>query len=259
MKLALYQMEAEAGNHSANLDRIADRARAAAVAGADCLLAPELAISGYGAGAVMTQEAGDLDGPQVARLKEISAETGLALVTGLALRIPGQDKACNSAVAVLPDGQVEPYNKIHLYGDYEKSHFDRGTDRPGLVEIAGLKVGVIVCFDVEFPEMVRGLALAGADVVLVPTALPATDHDDFISEKMIPTRAFESQVFVAYGNHAGGDSRFSYAGRSCIVGPDGQDLARAPATGEALLLADLDVTAYDACRAANPYLEECHL
>ena len=64
---------------------------------------------------------------------------------------------------------------------------------------------MLICYDVEFPENVRRLAQAGAQAVLVPTALPASDHADFIARKMIPVRAFENQLFVAYVNHCGAD------------------------------------------------------
>jgi predicted amidohydrolase len=109
---------------------------------------------------------------------------------------------------------------------------------------------------VEFPEHVRRLALAGCDLVAVPTATPDQPTSPFIAERLVPVRAFENQVFVAYANWAGADMRFGYAGRSCLAAPDGSDLLRAPASGETLLTATVDPSAYDACRLENPYLAE---
>ena len=85
--------------------------------------------------------------------------------------------------------------------------------------------------------------MAGADLVLVPTALPASDHAAFIARSIIPVRAFENQVFVAYANHAGRDDAFAYAGLSGIAAPDGSDLARASETGGSVLIADIDPAA----------------
>ena len=89
----------------------------------------------------------------------------------------------------------------------------------------------------------------------MPTALPASDHAAFIAGSMIPVRAFENQVFVAYVNHCGADGAFAYAGLSRIAAPDGQTLAVADAS-PALLFADIEPAAYAAAREANPYLED---
>ena len=108
----------------------------------------------------------------------------------------------------------------------------------------------------EFPEHVRRLALRGAELILVPTALPASDHSAFIATRMVPVRAFENQVFVAYANHAGRDAAFAYAGLSCVCAPDGSDLARAGVAEEAVLFSDIAPERYAQCRAENPYLAE---
>jgi predicted amidohydrolase len=91
--------------------------------------------------------------------------------------------------------------------------------------------------------------------VLVPTALPAGDHSPFIAGTIIPARAFENQVFVAYANHCGADARFAYAGLSHVAAPDGATLAQAGAA-PALLIVDIDPAAYGASRADNPYLRD---
>jgi predicted amidohydrolase len=253
-RLALLQMEADAGDIEANLRAIRVAAREAASAGAACLVAPELAITGYGAGEAIRETAEPADGEQVKNLQAIAAETGVAIVAGFAEAADGV--VYNSAVAVTPDGKRHLYRKMHLYGDYEKSLFRPGDTAPPVVQIGNLKAGVLICYDVEFPEMVRHLALAGADLVLVPTALPASEHAVFIARSIIPVRAFENQVFVAYANHAGHDDAFTFAGLSGIAAPDGSDLARASETGASVLIAEIDPAAFDAARAANPYLTD---
>ncbi|WP_211103772.1 carbon-nitrogen hydrolase family protein [Skermanella pratensis] len=252
LRLALLQMEALAGDIAANLDRIAAAAEMAAAAGAACLLAPELALTGYGAGAAIRDLAEPADGAQVAGLSAIAARTGVAVVCGFAEAAGGA--VYNSAAAVLADGSRHVYRKLHLYGDYEKRLFRPGEAAPAVFPLGGLKAGLLICYDVEFPEMVRHLAASDADLILVPTALPASEHAGFIARSIIPVRAFENQVFVAYANHAGRDAAFAYAGLSGIAAPDGSDLARAPASGPHLLVADIDPAAFGDARAANPYL-----
>jgi 5-aminopentanamidase len=253
-RLALLQMEAIAGDIDTNLRSIEVAAREATSAGAGCLVAPELALTGYGAGDAIRATAESGDGGQVESLRAIAAETGIAIVAGFAEAADGV--VYNSAAAVTPDGRRLIYRKLHLYGDYERSLFRPGDAAPPVFLIGGLNVGLLICYDVEFPEMVRHLALGGADLVLVPTALPVSDHAAFIARSIIPVRAFENQVFVAYANHAGRDDAFAYAGLSGIAAPDGTDLARAPETGGNVLIAEIDPAAYAAARAANPYLTD---
>ncbi len=253
-RIAALQMQAIAGDAEANLARIEKSMRDAARLGATLLVAPELAIPGYGAGPAMTALAEVPDGPSWQRLAALSRETGVAIVTGFAER--AGDAVYNSALFVEGDRPPRVYRKSHLYGPYERSLFAAEAPSAPVFDHAGLRFGMLICYDVEFPENVRRLALAGAQAVLVPTALPASDHAAFIARSMIPVRAFENQVFVAYVDHCGGDERFSYAGLSGIAGPDGAMIASAGAESEALLVADLDPGAYRQAVEDNPYLTD---
>jgi predicted amidohydrolase len=253
MRLAALQMHAVASDRTANLFRIETAAREAAENGADLLVAPELAVTGYGAGDKISELAEPTDGDLSERLAALSRETGVALVVGFAER--DGETVWNSAIYA--DGQRSiVYRKSHLFGPYERRLFAPGKPAACIVKHRSMKLGLLICYDVEFPENVRRLAQAGAQAVIVPTALPASDHAEFIARKLVPVRAFENQVFVAYVNHCGNDALFSYAGLSGIAAPDGAMLAEAPETGEALLLADIQPTDYAASTAANTYLRD---
>ena len=254
MRIAALQMQAVAGDVEANLGRIEKAMRAASGQGAALLVAPELALQGYGAGTAMAALAEEPAGASWRRLAAVSQETGVAAIAGFAER--GGNAVYNSALFVDGDKPPATYRKSHLYGPYERGLFRPETPASCIVEHGGLKLGILICYDVEFPENVRRLAMAGADAVLVPTALPASDHDELIARKMIPVRAFENQIFVAYVNHCGSDALSSYAGLSVIAAPDGSLLAQAGAQGEALLLADLDPGRFGQSRQQNPYLAD---
>ncbi len=254
MIVAAYQMVAAAGDVPANLAAIENAAERAAARGARVLVAPELATTGYGAGDALRTLAEPVDGPQVARLAASARRLGLAIATGCAER--AGDRLHNSAVFLSPQGWSRIHRKRFLYGDYEKALF---TPADGLSEpfrFEGATIGMRVCFDVEFPETVRPLALAGADLVLAPTALPASGASDFIARTLIPARAFENALTLIYADHAGRDAAFSYAGQSVIALADGREGARAPADGEALLVAGIDPETAAPARAENDYLGE---
>lgn len=254
MKIAVCQMAGDAGNVADRLSAIEMAARQAVTEGARIAVFPELATTGYGAGEDIKRLAEPLDGPTVSKLRAMASDLDIAIVAGVPLIEEGS--VFNAAVFAAPDGALENYAKIQLYGDYEKDLFAPGTEPSPIIEYEGMHFGLLVCFDVEFPERVRDLAQRGADAVLVPTALPDSAAGAFIAASVLPVRAFENQLFIAYANHTGRDGRFTYQGCSCIAAPDGALLARASAENAQVIVADCDPAAYEASRVQNPYLDE---
>ncbi len=250
LRAALVQVEARAGDVPGNLARIEAALRGLE---ADLVVLPELVLPGYGAGEAFATLAEPVDGPQVAALGALARAGGFTLVAGFAEQAEG--RVWNSAV--LTDGRGAPtvYRKSHLYGDYERTHFTPGPPAAVTAPVGGLRVGLLICYDVEFPENARRLARAGADVIAVPTALPAGPHSQFICDHMIPVRAFENQVFVVYADLCGADSRFAYHGQSRIAAPDGSLLSGA---GDAptRLTTIIDPARFADSRDANAYLRD---
>jgi predicted amidohydrolase len=218
------------------------------------MVAPELATTGYGAKDAIRDLTETADGGQASALADLAMKHGVALVAGFPERTG--EAIYNSAIFAMPDGARTIYRKCQLYGRYEHALFQPGDAPPKLTMFGGLRFGVLICYDVEFPELVRHLALAGADAVLVPTAQPDTPDAPFIAGKVVPVRAFENGIAIVYADHAGADGRFGYAGRSCIALPDGTDAARAAPTGSEVIVADYDPAAFAATRTANPYLTD---
>lgn len=253
MRVALFQMQAGLGAVDDNLAKIARAATAAAAIGAELLVAPELATTGYALDTRTDAFAEPADGPIVARLKAITAETGIAVVAGFPERDGGA--VYNSAVLARPDGSAEFYRKCHLYGDMERRAFRASDAPPAVFELNGLKAAMVICYDVEFPEFVRAAALCGAELLIVPTALAASEACRVIPERVVPVRALENGLFILYADLCGGDGMMDYEGHSAICSPDGAHLARA-GRGEALLVADLDRSLYASAMAELPYLAE---
>lgn len=254
MKIAALQMQAVAGNAEANLARIEGAAKEAAAQGAQLLVVPELAVTGYGAGEAFPALASPAGGTIAERLGALARDSGLAIVAGFAEQ--QGDAIYNSALFTDGHGTNAVYRKSHLYGDYERRWFRPEAPFSIIVTLGGIRLGMLICYDVEFPENVRRLAQAGVDLVVVPTALPKGPSGHFIAEHMIQVRAFENQVFVAYVNHCGAEANFTYAGLSRIAAPDGSLLAEAPAEGEALIYAQIRPEDYARSKAENTYLAD---
>ena len=121
------------------------------------------------------------------------------------------------------------------------------------VEIYARVLGLLICYDIEFPEPARRLALAGADIILIATAL--MEPYEQVAKYVIPARAYENQVYVAYANHSGTDDGLSYIGLSSICGPDGAVLAAA-GKNEEILYAVADPAHHAAIRKADPLIAD---
>lgn len=253
IRLSALQMQTAGADTAANLARIEAAAHEAARAGATLLVTPELGITSYGGGEDILALAEPADGAITARLGEIARETGVALVGGFAEK--AGSAVYNSAVYTDGSGKPSVYRKSHLYGDYERGLFTPEKPSTCLFAHCGMTLGMLICYDVEFPENVRRLALAGAEMILVPTATPMGASGTFIAEKMIPVRAFENQIFIAYVNNIGRDGEFDYAGRSVIAAPDGTALATA-GLSEQLLTVDIESELYARSRSENTYLRD---
>jgi len=220
---ALYQATARPGDTAHNLSLLERAAASAATSGARLLVLPELFLSGYRLDERLAVVAEPLDGPSVARLKEISARHELALVVGLPERADG--RLYNAAVAIDARGHVAGrYRKIHLFGPDEPRFFTAGTE-PCVVDLDGMRVGLAICYDIEFPEVARALVRAGAEMICVPTA----NMHPYVSvpTTLVRARALENGVPVIYANHCGSCGPLQFTGDSCIVAYDGNDRARA--------------------------------
>ncbi|MDO7868217.1 carbon-nitrogen hydrolase family protein [Nocardioides jiangxiensis] len=243
MKIAVWQ------TGSADLGRLRERALEAAHAGARLLVVPEAFTTGYNVPGV-ADLAQPADGPWSEAVAGIAAEAGLAVLYGFPER-EGR-RVFNSAALVDRDGSVlAKHRKAHLYGDVDWSTYTPGDALGALAELDGLTVGILICYDVEFPESVRAVALAGADLVAVPTALMRPY--EVVARTLVPARAYENQVHLAYANRSGSEGSLTYCGESCVVGPDGADLARA-GSGDELVMAEIDPARLASSRADNTHL-----
>jgi predicted amidohydrolase len=253
MRIALFQGPAETPDPEAGLAALAGAAARAAAAGARVLVTPEMSVTGYAVGPeLLAALAEPVPGPLTSRVTAIAAEAGLAIVYGHPERTTAG--VANSVQVVDRDGRrLAGYRKAHLYGEYDRAAFVPGD--VGVVQFAidGLVMGLLICYDIEFPEAARAHAVAGTELLIVPTGL--MDPYDTVSTVLVPARALESQLFIAYVNRTGREGDFTYCGGSAVIAPDGTETARA-GRGEELLIVDVDPAALHASRAVNTYLDD---
>lgn len=247
-RVAAWQCPPGPLNVQGNLGRLDAACASAAAQRADVLVTPEMFTSGYAiTRAEVERLAEDAGGPTEAAVARIARRHGIAVVYGHPERVPGtragkdsasESRAYNAATMIGPDGVVRGrHRKVHLFGNVDRGQFAANPARPLAFDLDGTRLGMLICYDVEFPESVRQLAVAGARIVLVPTA--NMTGCDQIQEILVRARALENNCGVAYANYCGADDVFDYNGLSMICGPRGEVLAQASRNAEELIIADL--------------------
>ncbi|HYM51443.1 MAG TPA: nitrilase-related carbon-nitrogen hydrolase [Candidatus Limnocylindrales bacterium] len=233
--LAVAQLRAEPLNKDANLGRIEAAMREAAARGAGAILFSELFLTGYLLTDALAGLAEPVDGPGIARLSRLARTFGLLTVCGFP-EAAGPNRY-NSAVLIERDGTIlGTYRKTHLFGR-EPEYFTPG-DRVEAVTTSLGRLGVLICYDIEFPETVRLLAVDGARLVLTATA-NMTPYEPY-QAVYTRARAMENGIYFAIANTTRDLGPFHFFGESAIVDPDGEPIDRA-GSEERILYAPIDL------------------
>jgi len=253
MKLALMQTEPQAEGISAALRNLNDAVRTAGGHVCDLLITPEMFLTGYAIGADAVKSAAlTLDGPTMQEVSDIAKRWGVGILVGFPER--DGDTIYNSVRLFDRTGaHVALYRKTHLWGEIDRAQFTQGEALSEVIEFQGWKVALAICYDIEFPEVARAAALAGAEAILVPTA--AMKPYTTVATQMIPTRAEENEIVVAYANYIGFEKGIAYFGHSTVAGPDGKVIASAEEE-DMLVLAQLDKKALHDRRAAILHIRD---
>ena len=250
MRVAVAQMDCEPGDVEANCGRIVFYAEKARKAGADLVVFPELADTGYEM-ARLREGASAFDGLPHRTVADAAAQLKIAIVCGLSERDGG--RIYNSAVLVDGSGgDLGKYRKVHLFTPEpvrEELVVSPG-DSLTVARLGGARLGLMICYDLRFQEMARTLAGRGADILVTLAAWPRPRGDVF--RTLCLARAIENQVFLVAANRAGSNGPLDFCGSSLVAGPRGELLAEACGDHEALLLADLDLGEIAKARAELP-------
>jgi 5-aminopentanamidase len=238
VRLALVQMDPKIGDTKSN---VASCRRAAQIAAEEnCALAvfPECALTGYCFDSLEEAREAAIyrDGDALQELCRIAAETNLYLVVGYLERTPLG--VANSVSALGPDGIVAHYQKTHLPFLGADRFTEAGRQPFRVHDVAGIRVGLLICYDASFPEASRLLALGGADLILLPTNWPEEAEEK--TQWLPNTRAYENVVYFASVNRIGEERGFRFHGRSRVCDPTGRTIVDAPADAEAILVCDVD-------------------
>lgn len=248
VSVAVAQLDLRDGDYGYNFDQLA-RTVAQLAPRHDLIVLPETVTTGFASRADVEPHAEPPDGPTVTHLRRWSAAHGTTIVCGLAER--ASNGLYNSAVVVSHGDLVFIHRKVQLWPG-EMGLFEPGDVVLHTAPWCGTRLGALICFDIEFPELARAVAATGGGLLCV---CDGNMHPYGPPQRSLAiARAIENQMFVLVANRVGWGKNDHFAGGSLIVSPSGQIIAEAGGEAEAIISATLDLGEIDAARGRFDYI-----
>jgi omega-amidase len=250
-KAALCQVEIVPGDQESNLKRAEEIVRAYSPL-ADLVIFPELFGVGYDLPR-MREFAVNLSGPYQAAMSALAREHKRWIIAGTAPLLspdPAETKVQNVALVYDPEGQeAARYAKIHPCGLTGEPEYFVGGKEPVVFDLPWCKAGLLICYDLRFPELPRALRIRGAEVIfdIAQWGRPRADH----WTAFLRARAIENQVFMVGVGRPGAEGEFAFAARSAVFGPSGERIVELGDTEEVAIVT-IDVDEVEKARRDSP-------
>lgn len=257
IKVALAQISCKRGDKAENIRKIESRVTKAKQQGADLVIFPELSLTGYTMRDQIYELAETIPGHSTTVLERLAKKTGTYIVFGMPeLSEKTQATVYNAAVLVGPDGFVGKYRKMYLptHSVFEEKRYFRPGYQTGVFETELGKIGLIICYDIFFPEVSRLTRLKGAQLIVCISASPATRRTFF--ETLTAARAIENTAFLAYVNLVGIEDGLQFWGGSRLVGPNGKTLVQAKYDEEDMVVGEINYADIRATETFVPILKD---
>ncbi len=251
-RVALAQVTSKLFDKESNLVKAEDYIQQAASQKAAAILFPELYLTGYSLGKRAFEIAETIEGPSIRRVAELAARSAIAIVMGFAELTPDGKHAYDACFVVNAHGQISGcYRKTHLF------HAETGWFLPGdaacVLDFGLGPTGLLICYDLEFPEAARELALRGAQWIATCTGnMTPNQH---LQEIIVQTRAAENRLWVALANRVGCEGDLTFFGGSAVADPYGNLIVQG-GEDEALVFAQVDLSRADQARLNADYLSD---
>ena len=241
LRIALAQISCTQGNKEKNLGTIKENAVRAKREGAQLVIFPELSLTGYVVRDQIYELAERIPGPSTRVVEKLAKENGLHIIFGMPETCERtQATLYNSAVLVGPNGLIGKYHKIYLptHSIFEEKRYFRPGYEVAVYDTKLGKIGLVICYDIYFPEITRLTRLMGAQLIVCISASPGIRRSFF--ETLTAARAIENTAFLAYVNRAGIEDGLQFWGGSRLIGPNGRIIAKAKYDVEDFVVAGMD-------------------
>ncbi|QHW34425.1 carbon-nitrogen family hydrolase [Paenibacillus rhizovicinus] len=254
MRLALVQMHVDAGNPDANFERLQSKLEEA-VSGEskpELIMLPEMWNTGYALERI--DEIADPEGQRTKAMLSSFAKAHAVQLIGGSIAEKRADGVYNTMYVFNEQGELtSQYSKIHLFRLMDEEKHLKAGEELGQLEAGGAPAGMMICYDIRFPELARKLALGGAKAMFVPAQWPNPRLHHW--RTLLTARAIENQMFVIACNRCGTSGESTFFGHSLILDPWGEIIAEA-GEEETIVRAEIDLALVDAVRAKIPVFED---
>lgn len=223
----------------------------------DLIIFPEMFLTGYTLRDDYWYEAEEIPGPSSKKISELARSKGCTIICGMPEKtVPGRGRVHNSALTATPDGNLNVYRKTQLVnmGPFQDKRYFEAGNSLDLIKTPECKIGIIICYDLFFPELTKMYALKGADILVCISASPSATRKFF--ETVIPARAVETTSFLFYSNLIGREDQMVFWGGDTAVSPTGKTLAKGPLYEEASIDVDIDLRDLVKARRGRPALDD---
>lgn len=240
IKVAAVQIDIKIGAGRQNLKKMTENIRTAAGNGTDLIVLPECALCGY---VFSSREEAlpymeTVPGPATEEVSKVCRELGVYVVFGL---LEKDGKSCfNTAALTGPEGLIGRYRKSHLPFLGIDRFLDCGNEPFPVFETPVGNIGMLICYDCTFPESARVLALAGVEILALPTNWP--EGRNKIPRYVIPTRAFENKIHLVAADRVGVERGTRFIGSSKIINSSGDTLAEAGSEDEEIIYGEVHLS-----------------
>ncbi|WP_414047133.1 carbon-nitrogen family hydrolase [Macrococcus equi] len=249
MRIAIYQMEITPGHPEKNIEKI--KTWLSTLHNIDIAVLPEMWNTSYTLETLkhITSERGERE---ISVLQQLAMEYQIHIVGG-SIAVKEDGKIFNRAIVIHKTGEViHQYDKLHLVPMLEEPNYLTEGNKVSTFEIANIKMGIIICYDLRFPEISRKLALEGIEVLFVVAEWPVERIEQF--EKLLFARAIENQVFVVACNSVGKCDETVFGGKSAIINPLGETISK-NILGEGTIQTEINIEELHHIRETIPLLK----
>ena len=258
IKVALVQFQTRLGNKEHNIHKMRDYIKAAAKVNAKLVVFPEMALTGYNIRDLTYSLAEKIpEGKTVKTIEEIAKKENIFVVFGMPESSQiGESVLYNTAVLIGPNGFVGKYRKISLPTHSifeEKRYFRSGREIPVFETELG-NLGLMICYDIFFPEIARAIRLHGAKIIICISASPTMNKNYF--ETLTVARAMENTCYLLYVNLVGIENGLQFQGGSCLIGPNGSMVTKAKQNAEGMVIGMIDMKGITPTEILVPVLRD---
>ncbi len=253
MKVTLAQKKHILGDKQRNLETIESTAQSE---NTDLMIFPEMFLTGYTLRDRSWYESENIPGPSSNEISRLAVENDMNIICGMPEKIEGEARLRNVALLATSDGELHRYRKVYLpnFGPFEDKRYFKSGDEVPVFDTPIGKIGMLICYDLFFPELTKTMAQKGAEIIAVISASPSVTRKYF--ERVIPARAIETTSYIFYSNLVAREESMYFWGGATAASPKGEIIGKGDYFEEDLVQTDIDLQNLSNSRSDRPVLDD---